>query len=182
MSIKIRQLSNNFDFIKKNIYFADIMSKKIDIIQTDNTQTEFTTFTTEGCVMHIASNQVGENIVVHNSTAISRGNTFIDLITGEHYGDAIDLLITAVNNRTRERNFFKLYCDLLDQSITEEEFNEIIDNDEDNYIVSENENPEQERVSLALNLSKRIKNINSINDFSSIFSFNQLVIEQLAIE
>lgn len=158
------------------------MSKKMDIIQTDNTQTVFTTYTTKGCVMHIASTQVSENIVVHNSTAISRGNTFLNLITGEHFGDAIDLLITAVNNRTRERNFFKLYCDLLDQSITEEEFNEIIDKDEDNYIVSENENPEHGRVSIALNLSKRIKDVNSINDFSSLFSFNQHEIELLAIE
>lgn len=158
------------------------MNKEINILQPDNNKTVLTTFTSDKCVVCTASTPVSENLVVHRSISISEGNTFLNLITGEHFNDAIELLITAVNNRTKERNFFKLYCDLLDQSITEEEFNEIVDKNEDNYIVGENESAEPKRVSLALKLSKRIKDVNSINDFSSLFSFNQHEIEQLAIE
>lgn len=172
----------NFELIKKNIYFANIMSKEMDILQTENNKTVLTTYKTDKCVTYTASTPISGNLVVHSSISLSEGNQFLNLITGEHFNNALEMLITAVNNRTRERNFFKLYCDLLDQSLTEEEFNEIIDKDEDNYIVSENENPDPGRVSLALKLSKRIKDVNSINDFSSLFSFNPHKIEQLAIE
>ncbi len=92
------------------------------------------------------------------------------------------MLFKAVNNRTRERNYFQLYCNLLDGSITEREFDETIANREDDYIIDESESPSVNKVSLALSLSRKIKDVNSITDLSSLFSFNPNSLENLVLK
>ncbi|HMM18342.1 MAG TPA: hypothetical protein PKC47_12555, partial [Petrimonas sp.] len=128
------------------------------------------------------STPMGNNLQVHKSISFSENNQFHKIISGDIYRDAIEMLTTAVNNRTIERNYFKLYCELLDGSLSDEEFDALINQNEEDYIVSENIEPEPSQVSLALKLSKRIKDVKSINDLASLFSFNSKSIEQLAIE
>ncbi len=119
---------------------------------------------------------------IHRSISYSKNDQYIKIIKGDFYQETIEMLTTAVNNRTIERNYFKLYCELLDGSLSDEEFDALINQNEEDYIVSENIEPEPSQVSLALKLSKRIKDVKSINDLASLFSFNPKLIEQLAIE
>ena len=53
---------------------------------------------------------------------ISSCYTFSERITGKlfEFDKAVSLLIRAINNRTIERNYFKLYSELLDRIITED--------------------------------------------------------------
>ena len=101
------------------------------------------------------------------------------LITGETESKIINLLFTAVNNRTIERNFFKKYCDMLDGTISENDFEGYIQNDEKEYIVDESITPDLETVELALCLIKKIKNVDTVNDLSSLFSFNPGALDNL---
>ena len=52
-----------------------------------------------------------------------------------------DLMTRAINNRTRERNYFKLYCDMLGGNITEDEFDREIEQNEDKYIIKQDCEP-----------------------------------------
>jgi predicted nucleotidyltransferase component of viral defense system len=108
---------------------------------------------------------------------ISKDNSFLKTITGED--DAIKLLLKAVNNRTIERDYFKLYCEMLDSSITAEEFDHLIESNETDYVVSETDEPNDTQVKTALRLSEHIKGVDSLNDFTALFSFNPNKIEAL---
>lgn len=85
---------------------------------------------------------------------------------------ASELLIRAVNNRTRERNYFRKYCELLQSEISEKDFDDEIENNEDEYVVSENEDADLDDINLALALSPRLKDVNDVDDMLSIFSFS----------
>lgn len=143
-----------------------------------------TTLTVSGnCVMNtveIPSNS--PHMKTHLTLSISSENEFMDIISGKTAEEVVDMLFKAVNNRTRERNYFQLYCNLLDGSITEREFDETIANREDDYIIDESESPSVNKVSLALSLSRKIKDVNSITDLSSLFSFNPNSLENLVLK
>lgn len=83
------------------------------------------------------------------------------------------LLIRAVNNRTRERNYFKLYCEMLDGNITEEEFDKEIDENEDKYIISQEESATIEDIEMVLNICPHILGVNDPNDMIELFSFTE---------
>ena len=89
------------------------------------------------------------------------------------------MLITAVNNRTIERNYFKKYSEIGDEFITEEEFEEELDNNTQEYIVKQDGDPDFETVDIALKLAERIKDVESLDDLSSLFSFSPLALESL---
>lgn len=129
----------------------------ITIINTDSIYAEFCTL------------KKG-NKYVHEAIVICDDDEFIKSICGEN--EAIKLLLKAVNNRTIERDYFKLYCEMLDNTVSEEEFDRIIAAKEDEYIVSESDTPSQIQLEIALKLSKYIRRVNGINDFTSLFSFN----------
>jgi hypothetical protein len=145
-----------------------------------NIQTEITLMVSENCIIKAEGLSSG-NIKMHHAISVSKGDEFINIISGRASDEIIDMLLDAVNNRTRERNYFQLYCNLLDGSITDQEFDETIAKNEDDYIVDESKTPSLHEASLALKLSRRIKNVDSINDVSSLFSFNPNSLEQLAI-
>ena len=46
----------------------------------------------------------------------------------------LDIMAVAINNRTRERNYFKLYSSLLENKISDEEFDRLIDENPDMYV------------------------------------------------
>jgi hypothetical protein len=110
----------------------------------------------------------------------SKGSAFEDALLGKNAEDAMRLLLTAVNNRTRERNFFRLYCDYLDGSISENEYNKELDEHISEYMVSQNEVPDEDKLELALKIAKQIKDVSSIEDFAALFSFDGGKVKQLS--
>lgn len=83
-----------------------------------------------------------------------------------------DLLIRAVNNRTRERNYFQLYSMLLDNKISDDEFDKTIENNEDDYVVSQDCEADLNDIRLALFLVQEIKDIKDVDDMAALFSFS----------
>lgn len=82
------------------------------------------------------------------------------------------ILIRAVNNRTRERNYFKLYCEMLDGIITEEDFDKEIDSHEDKYVINQNEDASIEDIELALEIYPDLMDVKDPNDMAEVFSFS----------
>lgn len=110
----------------------------------------------------------------------SKGSAFEDAILGKNAEKAMSLLLTAVNNRTIERNFFRLYCDLLDGSISEDEYNKELDEHISEYMVSQKDVPDNDTLELALRLARKIKDVSSTEDFSALFSFDEREVKQLS--
>lgn len=79
----------------------------------------------------------------------------------------------AVNNRTRERNYFKLYCEMLDGNITEEEFDKEIEEHEDKYIIKQDKDASIEDIEVALEVSPSLMSITSPDDMAEVFSFSE---------
>lgn len=113
---------------------------------------------------------------------VSSGTSIINRIAGIDYEEMLELMTRAVNNRTRQRNFFRLQNSLLEGEINEEEFYTTIDENADDYVIEETENPSTERLFHALELSKNIKDVNSSEDLSSLFSFDSLNITDKLLE
>lgn len=83
-----------------------------------------------------------------------------------------DLLIRAINNRTRERNYFKLLSSLLENEISEEVFDQEIDQNEDEYVVSTDQKVDLNSLKFILSNYKRIKDVNDMDDLSALFSLD----------
>lgn len=84
-----------------------------------------------------------------------------------------ELMTRAINNRTRERNYFKLYCDMLGGNITEDEFDREIEQNEDKYIIKQDCNASIEDIEVALEVSPSIMDVKSPDDMAEIFSFSE---------
>ena len=92
------------------------------------------------------------------------------------------LLIRAVNNRTRERNYFRLYSQLLENEITDEEFDKEIEENEDDYVVSDNEDVDLNDIEVALSLRHYIKDVKDVDDMADLFSFSDKSIRKSLVE
>ena len=84
-----------------------------------------------------------------------------------------DLMTRAINNRTRERNYFKLYCDMLGGNITEDEFDREIEQNEDKYIIKQDCDASIEDIEVALEVSPSIMDVKSPDDMAEIFSVSE---------
>ena len=89
-----------------------------------------------------------------------------------------ELLVRAVNNRTRERNYFKKYCELLDGEISEEDFDREIDSNKDDYVVPAGADADIRDIELALQVVPRLKGVESTDDFAALFSFSDASIQK----
>ena len=88
-----------------------------------------------------------------------------------------------MNNRTRERNYFRKYTELLEGDITEEEFDREIEEHEDDYVVSNNKDADAEDIKIAMFLAQYLKDVDYADDMSDIFSFsNESVRKSIAKE
>lgn len=85
----------------------------------------------------------------------------------------ITLLTEAVNNRTRERNYFRLLSRLLSQEISENDFEKEIEENENLYVLASTIEPSRTQVALAYELSKDILSVDTPDDFLSLFSFSE---------
>lgn len=83
------------------------------------------------------------------------------------------ILVDAINNRTRERNYFKLYCEMLDGIITEEDFDNEIDNHEEKYMISQDKDATIEDIEIALEVSPLLMDVKDSNDMAELFSFSE---------
>lgn len=104
--------------------------------------------------------------------AVSHGFEPLKRMIGDIPNSVVDLLLKAVNNRTIERNYFRLYGELADGTITEEEFNREIEENESEYVLVGDEEPNEQTLRMALILSQRIKDVKDTEDLSSLFSIN----------
>ena len=84
-----------------------------------------------------------------------------------------ELLIKAVNNRTRERNYFKMYSELLSGDLSDEKFDSEIENNEDDYVLPVGDHVGLNDIELALKVTPQIKGVKSIDDFAALFSFSE---------
>jgi len=98
--------------------------------------------------------------------------------TGWDAREIVEMLTKAVNNRTRERNFFRLYSEYLEKNITEEEFNRELSENEDDYVVEGEEKPTADRLRKALFLSSVIKDTDNSEQLSSLFSFDSIATDE----
>lgn len=103
---------------------------------------------------------------------VSKGTEFIDRMTIDLNESTYRMLINAINNRTRERNYFRLYSELKDEIITEDEFEQRIEAAEDDFVVSSDITPSKNDIKKALYLSKVIKDVETLEDLSLLFSFD----------
>lgn len=112
----------------------------------------------------------GDNKVFFHGVSID--STLIEKIIRPNFKDVFELLLRAVNNRTKERNYFRLYCEMLEETISEDEFNKELDENESNYVLDGDEEPTEDKMRIALGLSTMIKDVNTSEDISSLFSFD----------
>ncbi len=89
----------------------------------------------------------------------------------------VDLLIKGFNNRTRERNYFKLYCQFLSNEISEEEFDKEIEDNENTYVVDAPGQMEPDDICKAILLSDKLMDIKTTDDFSSTFGIDDASID-----
>ena len=101
---------------------------------------------------------------------VAKNNTFN---IERSFDRARELLVRAVNNRTRERNFFRLYSDMLEQNITEEEYSRQLEEFQDEYVLPLPVEADMTDVETAVQLSEQIKGVESMDDFQSLFSFSE---------
>lgn len=86
-------------------------------------------------------------------------------------GSREQMLVDAVNNRTRERNYYELYSRLLDNELSDDEFDREIDENPDEYVIPTNKIPTEEEFHEAIALADYIKGIETSSDIASLFSF-----------
>lgn len=94
----------------------------------------------------------------------------------EDYKRLTELLINAVNNRTRQRNYFRLYCQLLENEITEKEFDKEIDDNEDEYVISNDTVYSENDIGLISKLKGKILDFDCefIDEIEDLFSLKIL--------
>lgn len=160
-------LSNNLS--ETTIDFGDNTSETTNsYYRGDNIEAVFST-----------ASDVNNPMVKHHKVLVKAyGSTFEDTLLGKNVQESYELLYKAINNRTIERDYFQLYCDLLDGSISEEDFDRIIEQNPSDYIIEETGDADLSKLELALAHSKNIKGINSLEDFTSLFSFDLAKVEK----
>ena len=110
-------------------------------------------------------------------SGVAAEESFTNLTLAED--NKTDLLIRAINNRTRERNYFKLLSSLLENEITEEEFDQEIDQNEDEYVVSTDQKVDLNSLKFILSNYKRIKDVNDMDDLSALFSLDKKLLNRI---
>lgn len=113
---------------------------------------------------------------------ISKSDEPLKRLIGDRDASITKMLLNAVNNRTRERNYFRLYSELLENSITEDFFSSELEKNEKNYVISESETPTKENVRIALKLTENLMDVNDSEDLASLFSFRSSELEKIIKE
>lgn len=113
--------------------------------------------------------------VQNDSTTAFAGkarNVVISTVARSLDGSREQMLVDAINNRTRERNYYHLYSRLLEGEITEDEFDREIDENTDDYVISTDKIPTEQEFHDAIALADHIKGIETTGDIETLFSFS----------
>ena len=94
-------------------------------------------------------------------------------IMGEIPQRFIDLVVNAINNRTRERNFSRLGEQLASGEITEEEYERALDENEDDYVIKCDVKPSEMDIKMAASLAPKIMDLEDTDDLAVLFSFDE---------
>ena len=111
-------------------------------------------------------------------TGITSNESFKEVLHGNLPKEIMDMFINAINNRTRERNFIRLNAQLEAGDITEEEFDNELDEHEDRYLITKKIHPTLEQLYLSVKASENILDINDMEDFSELFSFEEKSVQK----
>ena len=126
-------------------------------------------------VLEINGQGVGLRVEKHPEVTLFAGyaenEKFKQLMTRSRMREK--LLLAAVNNRTRERNYYLLYSRLAGGEITEEEFDSLLENNPDDYVVTADVKPTVEEFEEAYALSAKIKDADTVGDIETLFSFEE---------
>ena len=98
-------------------------------------------------------------------------------IMGEVPQRIVDLAINAINNRTKERNFFRLGEKLALGEITEDEYDNTLLEHEDEYVIKCDIKPSELDMKYAVQLASRLMDVNDTDDLSVLFSFDESAIK-----
>ena len=135
--------------------------------------------------MEINYNRLASVTVANNAMQLNNVSDFsvqsmqISITKEVIFNDrAEELLTRAVNNRTRERNYFRLYCQLLEGEITEVEFEKEIDEHEDDYVVCNDNEATIDDLRTAHRLIDGIKDVGDLDSLVDLFSFNQASVKK----
>lgn len=97
-------------------------------------------------------------------------------IMGDIPQRVIELAINAINNRTKERNFYKLGEKLALGEISEEEYDRALDEHEDKYVIKCDIKPSDMDIKVAIHLAPRIMDVEDTDDLAVLFSFDESAI------
>lgn len=111
-----------------------------------------------------------------------KNDILMELFSSQVPVSILNLAITAINNRTRERNFARLTGQLSMGIISEEEFDKEIKDNAEKYVVKCNIKPSPIEISNALKLSKEIIDVDDTNDFSVLYSFDESQINSVLVK
>lgn len=124
--------------------------------------------------------------VANNGTVTFQGetkeSTFGDFMTGVISNKFIKMAVTAIKNRTRERNFARLSEQLALGEITEAEYEEELENNEDRYVIQCNQKPSSYELKSALLIANELDDVKDTDDLSVLFSFDETEIQNYLLK
>lgn len=119
--------------------------------------------------------------ICREGNTVFAGHTTDSALTGWVMGEIpqrlLELAANAINNRTRERNFFRLSEQLSSGEITEDEYDLELDEREDEYVIKCNVKPSMLDLKIAASLAPRLMDVEDTDDLSVLFSFDESVIK-----
>lgn len=118
--------------------------------------------------------------ICKEGNTVFAGHTTDSALTGWVMGEipqrVMELATNAINNRTRERNFFRLSEQLSSGEITEDEYDRELDEHEDEYIIKCTIKPCMLDLKIAASLAPHLMDVEDTDDLSVLFSFDESVI------
>lgn len=103
----------------------------------------------------------------------TRNDTIKGWLNGDIPNRIVDLAVRAINNRTRERNVARLGESFALGEISDEEYDRIIDENEDNYIIKCNAIPTETELKIASYMASKLMDVNDTDDLAVLFSFDE---------
>lgn len=98
-------------------------------------------------------------------------------IMGDVSQRIVDLAINAINNRTKERNFSRLGEKLALGEITEDEYDKVLLEHEDEFVIKCDIKPSELDMKYAVQLASKLMDVKDTDDLSVLFSFDESVIK-----
>lgn len=119
-----------------------------------------------------------ENGIKMESQTIAKGAANFSLSAAPSEAER-NMLLRAINNRTRERNYANICLQLAEGQITEEEFENEIANNENRYVISFAEHTSPEEIKVAALLANEVLDVDTEDDFRELFSIGSASLSNL---